>query len=83
MVFDTCVSMPAGLGEATFVSLFPITHSSISLSQTEQTLREATWAQSGSWGKEKLGWQKIIWNSIDLWGEIAPQQQDVIGQKQT
>lgn len=82
MLFDICVSMLASLGEATFVSLFPITHSSISLSQTEQTHREATWVQSGSWGKETLGWQKIIWNFIDLWGKIVPEQQDIIGQKQ-
>lgn len=64
--------MLASLGGATFVSLFPVTHSSISLSQTEQTLRDAAQAQSGSWGKEKLGGQKIIWNFIDLWGNIAP-----------
>lgn len=74
--------MLASLGGATFVSLFPITHSSISLSQTERTQKDAALAQSGRWGKTKLGWQKIIWNFIDLLGNIAPKQKDIIEQKQ-
>lgn len=53
LLFDTCVYMSASLGEATFF-FFLCSHSSTSLSQTEQTHSEAACAQSGSRGKEKV-----------------------------
>lgn len=54
VVFGICVFMPAGLGEATFVVSCTVTHASVSLSQTVQTCREATWVQSDSLGKKTL-----------------------------